>query len=272
MDDIKREISHSAMTLDALTLPQVKLLFQQKLLQKRGLNPLADVDKFASINDQTILKYLNKLLASVKKGKLKPTSRVEPYQNIRNAISKAAGFTALARVCRVEHWHTDDEVGMFIFGWHQTKPKLVSTDEANKWLRANNVSLSTSADPDQQRCAHVGTLQQPATGGLTAFYVRITDSNFPAVFRHDNPTVHKPVIMLLNPDTNCYLVMCHPSVSDTVVSEYIAKNISCPAIFKKQEEAIKRDIESATLGEHAGMVFSSQSQPLDPEPLDPGYL
>ena len=250
----------------------MKELLQNKLLEKRGFNDFAAKDVYAPIEDSTVLKYLNLMLASERIGKIKPTSRIEPYANIRNAISKAAGLTAISKVCPVENMHSDDEVGLMLFGWNETKPKLVSTKEADEWLRLNNVSLSTSKDPNQQRCAHIGTSQQPFRGGLTCFYLRIQDSNFPETFRRDEASVHKPVIMLLNPKTHCYLVLCHPSVNDTIIAEYIGKLITCPAIFAKQDETIRREIEGATRGDDAGMVYSSQSQPVDPTALDTGIF
>jgi len=263
-------VTQSAKTLASLSRPEVKILLQKKLLKKRGYNDLADLNDFAHIDDVTVKKYLEKMFVTERQGKCKPVTRVEPYANIRNAISKAAGFTSLVKMCPVEMWHTEDEVGLFLFGWHTTKPKLCSTADANAWLRANNVSLSTSEDPDQQRCAHIGTTQQPSRGGLTCFYLRIVDSKFPETKSRTEPDVHKPVIMLLNAKTNCYLVLCHPSVTDTTVSEYIGKCITGPAIFAKQDEVIKREIMQAARGDDAGMVYASQSQPAEPATLDEG--
>jgi len=268
--EIYAVVTQSAKTLASLSRPEIKLLLQKKLLEKRGYNELADLKTFAHINDKTVRKYLGIMLVTERQGKSKPVSRVEPYANIRNAISKAAGFTSLIKMCPVEMWHTEDEVGFFIFGWHTTKPKLCSTVDADAWLRTNNVSLSTSEDPDQQRCAHIGTTQQPSRGGLTCFYLRIVDSKFPETKSRNQPDVHKPVIMLLNAKTNCYLVLCHPSVTDTTVSEYIGKCITCPAIFAKQDEVIKREIMEAACGDDAGMVYASQSQPAEPAALDEG--
>jgi hypothetical protein len=50
-------------------------------------------------------------------GKCKPISRVEPFLNIRNAKSKAAGLSGISKVCELENIHnSDDEVGLFLFG------------------------------------------------------------------------------------------------------------------------------------------------------------
>ena len=270
LEEIHASITHSAMTLDGKSNEEVKELLQFKLLEKRGYNAFADKDKHAPIEDRTVKKYMKIMTASEREGKVKPESRIEPYLNIRNAISKAAGLTALAKVCPVENMHSDDEVGLMLFGWNETKPKLVSTKEADEWLRRNNVSLSTSGEPNQQRCAHIGTCQQPSRGGLTCFYLRIQDSNFPEVFRHDDPTVHKPIVMRLNPKTCCYLVLCNPLVTDTVISEYIGKLIICPAMFDKQDETIRREIEGANHGDDTGMVYGSQSQPEPPSAIADG--
>jgi hypothetical protein len=139
---------------------------------------------------------------------------------------------------------SDDEVGVFLFGWNSSckRPKLVSTKEADEFFRKNNVSLSTSEDPDQQRVAHIGATLQAHTGDLTCFYLCIVDSLFPQEFKTKEPSVSKPRIWLLNPKLNFYVVTCHPSVTDTTIMEYIGKYIIHPAIFKKQDEIINREI------------------------------
>ena len=243
-------ITHGATTLAALSKADVKIMMQKKLLEKRNLNLFPDLDTFAPIDDRTVDKYLAKMKATEKKGKVNPESRIEPYKNIRNALSKASTFLAIEKICPAQNWHSDDEVDSFLFGWNTTKPKLVGSQEANLWLRANNGSLSTSEDPNQQRRAHIGILQQLSRGELTSFYVRITDSKFPEVFRSDVPTERKPVIMTLNPLAYCYLVMCYSSVTDTTASEYIGK----------------------TDKEQMGMVHGSLSQHDAPEPLNEGII
>ena len=135
LEDICNEITQSAITLSALDFDQVKSLLQSKLLEKRGYNQFADKERFAPIDDRTVRKYIVEMCSSEKKGKIKPISRIEPYLNIRNAISKAAGLTAISKVCPVENMHTEDKIGLFLFGWHDTRPKLVCSLEASKWLR-----------------------------------------------------------------------------------------------------------------------------------------
>ena len=150
---------------------------------------------------------------------------------------------------------------------HNKNPKLISTKEADEWLRLNNVSLSTTESSGKQRCLHIGTIQQPATGNLTCFYARIVDSKFPEVFRSDQSLEHKPVIFCVNKTAHVYVVLCHPKVSDTTVFEYIGKYIINPAIFERQDELIARDILMATYGDNAGI---ESSQPDAPTTLDEG--
>lgn len=90
--------------------------------------------------------------SSVRVAQEKPTSRVEPFTNIRNAITKCAGLTAITKVYPAENIFNEDEVGVFLFGWHNdaARPILVSTKTADAFLRKNNISLSQSADPSQQ--------------------------------------------------------------------------------------------------------------------------
>lgn len=224
--DVLDDITNSALTLNAMTRQEVKLRFQEKIIQSQGLNSIANIEHFAPLSERTVIRYMKEMETPERKGKVKPLSRVEPFLNIRNAISKAAGLTAISKVCPIENMHSDDEVGIFLFGWHQTTPKLVSSKAADEFLRRNNISLSTCIDPDQQRAAHIGATVQAHTGNLTCFYLRIVDANFPEDFRTHQNTVHKPIVWRVDPSVRFYVVTCHPSVTDTVVSEYIGKLIS----------------------------------------------
>jgi hypothetical protein len=252
-------ITESAMTLGALNKKQVKELLQSKMKEKKGLNSLASND-LVPLSNKTVDKYMEEMKATSRCGKTKPVSRVEPYLNIRNAISKAAGLTALSRACAVENMHSSDEVGLFLFGWELKgkRPKLVSTKEADAFLRKNNVSLSSvDEDDNQQRAAHIGATLQAHTGDITCFYLRIVDSNFPNTRSTSNSEISKPVIFCANKATNCYVVCCHPDVTDTVVEDYIGRLISHPAIFKKQDDIIARELN----GPNETSIFGSQSQP-----------
>ena len=97
----------------------VKHEIQQKMLS----NSMANPDVFTPISDKTVKRYMITMESSERDGKIKPESRVEPFLNIRNPISKAAGLMALNRVCPTENMHNENEVGIFLFGWHQTKTK-----------------------------------------------------------------------------------------------------------------------------------------------------
>jgi hypothetical protein len=261
--NIYNDVTNSAVSLDGMSMTGVKLKMQKTMAQNIGLNEHANLDTFAPISNKTVKRYVNQMGVTERESKIKPQSRVEPYLNIRNAISKAAGLLALARVCPLENMHSEDEVGIFLFGWHQNskRPKLVSTKQADEFLRLNSISLSTSQDPDQQRAAHIGATLQAHTGQLSAFYLRIVDSTFPEEFKNNqSPTTeeacHKPRIWLLNPDLNFYVVTCHPSVTDTTVSEYIGKKITHPAIFKKQDTVIEREIS----GKKCFLQMDTQSE------------
>jgi hypothetical protein len=179
-------------------------------------------------------------------------------------MAKAAGMLAINELVDEQHFHSDDEVGLFLNGWGVDAglPKLVVCEISNAWLKKHNLSASRSADPNQQRAVHIGTTQQPSTGELTCFYCRIVDSNFPDEFRHDNPVEYKPVIFCLNEHDHVYCVCCNQNVSDEVVFEYIGKYIISKAIADRQQLFIDRDIECARYGDKAGQIFGEGSQPI----------
>eukprot|EP01033_Poteriospumella_lacustris_P013318 gene13318-9543_t len=251
-------VQSSAMSLDAKSEAEVLALYQNRILVENGYNTYADLDTFAKLSRRSVGRYMEKAQMTERQGKIKPESRVEPFLNIRNAISKAAGLAATTEVCATENIFSEDEVGIFLFGWHQTSkaPKLVSTQQADAFLRQNNVSLSTSEDSDQQRAAHIGATLQAHTGRLTSYYLRIVDSNFPECFKSSDSTVHKPRIWKLNAKDNFFVVTCHPSVTDTTVCEYISKIISHPAIFDQQDAAVQRDVSHLHLTKPVDTVAS----------------
>jgi hypothetical protein len=107
------EVTKRALDINALSKAKVKKLFQEALLKKRGYNTLGDLDTFASLDDRTVEKYMNIMKITEKQGKVKPVSRKEPFLNIRNAISKAAGLLALSEEVPQELMFSDNEVGVF---------------------------------------------------------------------------------------------------------------------------------------------------------------
>ena len=140
-----------------------------KILKKTGLNSHADIDLFADISDQTVASYIKEMQCKQVKGKIQATSRVDPFNDIKNCMAKAAGMAAINELVDEQHFHSDDEIGLFLNGWGSDagQPKLVVCEISNKWLKEHNISASRSEDPNQQRAVHIGTTQQPSTGELT---------------------------------------------------------------------------------------------------------
>ena len=267
------DIDERARTLKAMDVKEVKERAQLAILAKKGLNEYADKDTFAPISVHTIKSYMKEAELMEVKGKDQAEGREEAFNDIRNAIAKAAGLGALARIVRFEHIHSTDEVGLFLFGWHITakRPKLVVSPEAQAWLRQNNTSVSKSIDPNQQRCVHIGTTQ--GTGGqLTAIYLRIVDSNIPDFQCKQREDEFKPWIFCLNERRHVYAVVSNQNVKESIISEYIGIHIDSKAIHEKQEIAIEEELRSLRAGVFAGLVFAEGSEPPTPEDLSDGIL
>mmetsp|Transcript_16093 Transcript_16093/g.15450 ORF Transcript_16093/g.15450 Transcript_16093/m.15450 type:complete len:669 (+) Transcript_16093:53-2059(+) len=257
LQEILNDVTKASLNLDTMDDNDLKLRMQHQMLKNQGFNTNASLS-LVSISDTTFRNYKELMEVTSRRGKIKPESRNETYLNIRNAISKASGLTALARVCPLENMHSTDEVGIFLFGWHTSskKPKLVSSREADEFLRKNNISLSSTEHADQQRVAHIGATLQAHTGSLTCYYIRITDSNFPIIYQADG-TTPKPKVFLLDKETNFYAIFCNPAVTSTIAEDYIGRLIVLPAIVKAQETTIQREIN----GEGVCSQYGSQSQP-----------
>ena len=100
-----------------MTADRVKDEMQKVLLIKNGFNLLADVDTCAPLSSRTVSSYIKDMNCFEVVGKVQASSRVEPFNDIRNCIAKAAGMSALNEVVDQRHFHSDDEVGIFLFGW-----------------------------------------------------------------------------------------------------------------------------------------------------------
>jgi len=270
LEGVLEVIHEGAFSLQTLTTDEVREECQNALLLKDGFNSHADKDKFAPLHQRTVERYTRDLRCQEVKGKIVAESRVDPFNDIKNCMAKAAGMIALSEMVDMENFHSDDEVGIFLFGWGETagKPKLVVDEISSQWLKDHNISASRSEDPNQQRVVHIGTTQQPATGRLTCMYIRIVDSNFPDDRMHSKPDQRKPRIFCLNSKDNVYAVCCHPEVSDEVAFGYIGKYIICTAIAERQEMCRQRDIKALRMGSDAGQIFgegSYASPEFDPE-------
>ena len=142
--------------INAVSKDDLKGIFQKKMKSERHLNSIA-ADTLVPISGRTVNRYCEQIAASTRDGKIKPQSREEPFANIRNSISKAAGVTVLSKLVAMENIHSEDEVGVFLFPRQSKRPiQLVSTKAADEFLRKNNISLSTCEEANQQRAAHIG--------------------------------------------------------------------------------------------------------------------
>lgn len=246
--DLHNEITEAAISLSTKNISDVKKTMQSYLLRKRGFNDRDDPNTFAPLSDKSVRQYLKLMKASEDKtiGVINPQPRVQPFLNIRNVISKAAGLTSISEQCPTVNIFSEDEVGIFLFKDDSTKkPVLVSSQVADEFLRENNVSLSTRDDRDERRAAHIGATVQAHTGHLNSYYLRIADSRFPDTdVESSDSAVHRPRVWPLNTAANFFVVTCHPSVTDTTISECIGKLITHPAIFACQDATIKSKIAS----------------------------
>ena len=190
-------------------------------------------------------------------GKVQAFSRVEPFNDIKNCMAKAAGMSAINEIVDQQHFHSDDEVGVFLHGWgmNAKNPAVVLSAESREWLREHNISASRCEDPHQQRVVHIGTILQPSTGEITCFYCRFIDSNFPDVFKTMLNDEHKPTLFCVNERDHVYAVCSNQNVKEDVISEYIGKYIISFAIAQRQQLCIERDIECARYDSFSGQIF-----------------
>jgi hypothetical protein len=51
------------------------------------------------------------------KAKMQPQSRIDPFKNIKNCMANAAGMMAINEIVNEQHFHSNDECGVFLNGW-----------------------------------------------------------------------------------------------------------------------------------------------------------
>jgi hypothetical protein len=113
---VGKAVTNEAINLLASNTDKVHEDFQKRIALNKGFNSMASLKKFAPLSTKTSNKYLTEVNGAVRIGKVKPMSRLEPYLNIRNPISKAAGLLAIYDITgSLEHIHSDDEVSFMIF-------------------------------------------------------------------------------------------------------------------------------------------------------------
>ena len=63
---------------------------QKALLVKQGFNSFADYDTYASLSAKTVCSYVKDMNCTEVVGKVQASSRVEPFNDIKNCMAKAA--------------------------------------------------------------------------------------------------------------------------------------------------------------------------------------
>ena len=111
---MRDDVDKRARTLNALDVKDFRESCQLAILAKKGLNEYADMDTFAPIDVKTIQSYMKEADLMEVKGKDQAEGREEAFNDIQNAIAKAAGLGAMARIVLFEHIHSTDEVGLFL--------------------------------------------------------------------------------------------------------------------------------------------------------------
>ena len=89
LSEVHDKIREGVFTLKTLTVDEVKSEMQTKILQKKGLNSHLDIDLFTDISDHTVASYIKQMTCKEVKGKIQASSRVEPFNDIKNCTAKA---------------------------------------------------------------------------------------------------------------------------------------------------------------------------------------
>ena len=110
LEGVNDEIVEGSLHLKTLTTDEVRILLQKVLLAKQGINTHADIDTFAPLSPKTVNNYIKELKCKSVTGKIQASSRVDPFNDIKNCMAKAAGLTAISELVNEQHFHSDDEV------------------------------------------------------------------------------------------------------------------------------------------------------------------
>ena len=107
--DVKQKISEGAFKLNTLTMPEVRTEMQKTILEKNGINSHADRDKYAPLSQRTVASYVSDMMCQQVIGKIQAASRVDPFNDIKNCMAKAAGMSAIneGRRCIARDFHIE---------------------------------------------------------------------------------------------------------------------------------------------------------------------
>lgn len=144
--DVLREaydlITQRGMDIKAFKDAAIKELLACAIAKSQGHNSYS-VQDVQDLSRMTIWRYQRRLIEMgaihVEKGETKNESRVEAYNNIRNALSQCAALRSVEkRGARLDRdYYSSDEVSLCL-GNRGEKPELWITKEANDFLDSNN--------------------------------------------------------------------------------------------------------------------------------------
>jgi len=200
------------MNLNARFKGELSKVFQEQALKEQNLNKYA-LRESVSISDRTAKRYKKEGKILDRVGAVKPPHRIDAFLNIRNALSCCATLTALEDIINFELFFSEDDVGLKLNGWDH-KPQLLTTKEANAYLRKNNLSLSTTEEALKQRMVQLGATIQAVIGNTPCTFMKFADRNF-------DELKEKPIIWVMNNYTNFYICLYHPDINETNLQHYL---------------------------------------------------
>lgn len=205
-----------------------RALLQSIYIQAIAKNPFCATAH--QLSKQTLEKAISSVPSLVVRyADIKTSARVAAYQNVRNHLSLCACVRYLLSIMDSELFFSSDDVSLLIND--KEKPKVLTTIDAIAHLQRHNIGVSTLEDVQKRRVVTFNITISPV-GTVVCAVMKFCDRTFIDL---------KNVPKVFAISQRFFVMLYHPSLSETVVAEYQYRLCIIPCAAEIRAAVIKRE-------------------------------
>lgn len=184
-----------------------------------------------SLSDSCFTKYKATLkLKDVPHADVKSLARKRAFEDVRNSLSLCTVLSTIQGEVESEHYLSSDDVSILLNGWD--KPTVITTQEAQKFMDAQNIGISTTEEEKKRRVVAFN-VTLAGDGTVVCTVVQFADMNF--VELKEAPVIYKM-------QKGLYVLLYHPALDKTVLATYMYRLCIIKCAVSKRKEALQRDL------------------------------
>jgi hypothetical protein len=202
-----------------------------KVIADDSLNPLYEQPM---PDPKTVKVWQEQVNGFVRKADKKSTGRQAALVNIRKQLSLMCALPVLYEIIDPEMLFSTDDVSILVHkSMDDEKPKVITTEEAIKWLKAAGLSVShLDNDFYCQRLVQFSlTLAGGNSGKVPCKVIKICDYQFNV----ENPQLFKMPEQI-------YVLCYHPKTDKTELASLVYRRAICPEICEYRKKLISREL------------------------------